>query len=392
MIDREDFEFLFAFPTRVLYRAGCIAEAPLECDRLGVSRVLLVSDPILARRTDLVDRVRKVLGTRVAGEFLECPPDSSVEAVEAGAERAREVGAEGVVSVGGGSVIDTAKGICLLLTEGGRLKDHEGFQNLSRKAAPHVVIPTTAGTGSEVTYVAVIKDVAEHRKMLFGDHRLLPDSAILDPAMTTGLPAGLTAATGMDALSHALEALHSTQAQPLADGLALFALREIREALPRCVESPDDLVARGRQLVASTAAGAAFSNAQVGLVHAMSHTVGARFQVHHGLANSIALPAVVRFNAEACPEVYRRVLEALGLPTDGDPREVAERLARYLETLARRLGLPRSFREVGVPEEALPDLANATLFDGSVLYNARTVFEGEEVLPAWQEAWRGPSE
>lgn len=384
-----DSSFVFAFPTRVIYAAGAVSEAALECDRLGMNRVVLVSDQILAGRTDVVAKVRQALGRRVAVEFLDVPPDSSVTSVEAGAARARDAGATGVVSVGGGSVIDTAKGIAILLREGGSLRDHEGFQNLTRKAAPHVVLPTTAGTGSEVTYVAVIKDHEAHRKLLFGDYNILPDAAILDPLLTVGLPPQLTAATGMDALSHAIEALHSLQRQPIADGLALHAIREIRAALPTCVNTPGDVAARGRQMVASTLAGAAFSNAQVGLVHAISHTVGARFGVHHGLANSIAMPAVVRYNALACPDVYRDVATAFGVDPSGPDEVLADRLAGAIHQFARSLGLATGFKDVGVPREALSELAEATLFDGSVIYNARPVTSGEEVLPVWEAAWNG---
>ncbi len=384
-----DSAFVFAFPTRVTYGAGAVSEASLECDRLGMDRVVLVSDRILAGKTDVVAKVRQALGRRVAAEFLDCPPDSSVAAVEAGAAVAQQAGATGVVSVGGGSVIDTAKGMAILLREGGGLRDHEGFQNLTRKAAPHVVLPTTAGTGSEVTYVAVIKDTDAHRKLLFGDYNILPDAAVLDPLLTVGLPAHLTAATGMDALSHALESLHSLQRQPIADGLALHAIREVRAALPTCVKTPGDVAARGRQLVASTIAGAAFSNAQVGLVHAISHTVGARFGVHHGLANSIAMPAVVRYNALACPDEYRRAASAFGVDPSGSDEALADRLAAAIFQFAKSLGLPGGFRDVGVPREALADLAEATLFDGSVIYNARPVTSTEEALPVWEAAWAG---
>ncbi len=384
-----DSTFVFAFPTRVIYGAGAVSESSLECDRLGMDKVVLVSDRVLAEKTDVVAQVRKALGRRVVLEFLDVPPDSSVAAVEAGAAKAQAAGATGVVSVGGGSVIDTAKGIAILLREGGSLRDHEGFQNLTRKAAPHVVLPTTAGTGSEVTYVAVIKDVEAHRKLLFGDYNILPDSAILDPLLTVGLPAHLTAATGMDALSHALEAMHSLQRQPIADGLALRAIHEVRAALPTCVKTPGDVAARGRQLVASTMAGAAFSNAQVGLVHAIAHTVGARFGVHHGLANSIAMPAVVRFNALACPDQYRQVAEAFGVDPSGSDEALADRLAGAIYAFAKSLGLPGGFKDVGVPREALGELAEATLFDGSVIYNARPVISAEEVLPVWEAAWQG---
>ncbi len=384
-----DLSFVFNNPTRVIYGAGSVSEAAMEADRLGMGRVLVVSDRVLRERTDLVDRVCGVLGGRVAAVFLDVPSDSGVEAVEAGYAAGREAGADGVVSVGGGSVLDTAKGVCLLLREGGRLRDYEGFQNLTRKVAPHVAIPTTAGTGSEVTYVAVIKDHEAGRKLLFGDYHLTPDSAILDPGMTVGLPAHLTAATGMDALSHAIEAMHSLQREPIADALATHAIRLLREAIPLCVREPENLAARGQQLVAACMAGAAFSNAQVGLVHAMAHTVGARFGVHHGLANSICLPPVVRFNASSCGRVYRDVAHAFGVALVDDPEALGRELARALRDFAASMGLPASLRAVGVPRDALPDLAEATLYDGALVYNGRPVGDASEILPVWEEAWSG---
>ncbi len=384
-----DLSFVFRNPTRVTYGVGSVSEAAMEADRLGMTRVLVVSDRVLAERTDVVERVRAVLGKRLAAVFLDVPSDSGVEAVEAGYAVGREAGADGVVSVGGGSVLDTAKGICILLREGGRLKDYEGFQNLTRKVAPHVAIPTTAGTGSEVTYVAVIKDHESGRKLLFGDDHLVPDSAILDPSLTVALPPHLTAATGMDALSHAIEAMHSLQREPISDALALHAIRMLREAIPLCVREPQNLAARGQQLLAACLAGAAFSNAQVGLVHAMAHTVGARFGIHHGLANSICMPAVVRFNAPMCAEVYRSVAHAFSVPLADEDETLAANLARALYDFAASVGLPTSLQAVGVPREALPDLAEATLFDGALVYNGRPVGDSAEILPVWEEAWAG---
>lgn len=386
-----DLSFVFNNPTRVIYGVGSVSEAAMEADRLSMRRVLVVSDRVLKERTDLVDRVCAVLGGRVAAVFLDVPSDSGVEAVEAGYAAGRDAGAVGVVSVGGGSVLDTAKGICLLLREGGRLKDYEGFQNLTRKVAPHIAVPTTAGTGSEVTYVAVIKDHEASRKLLFGDYHLLPDSAILDPTMTTGLPANLTAATGMDALSHAIEAMHSLQREPIADALAIHAIRLLREAIPICVREPKNLAARGQQLIAACMAGAAFSNAQVGLVHAMAHTVGARFGIHHGLANSICLPPVVRFNAPFCNDVYREMSQAFGVPLEDDPEALGAALARALHDFAVSVGLETSLKAVGVPRDALRELAEATLYDGALVYNGRPVGEVDEVLPVWEEAWHGVS-
>ena len=173
--------------------------------------------------------------------FSGVEPDSGVDIVNRGAEFARERNADCLVSVGGGSAMDTAKGMAILVKEGGQLKDYQGFQVLDRAQTPHVAIPTTAGTGSEVTYVAVIKDHEAGQKLLFADYNIIPNTALLDPDLTLGLPPQLTAATGMDALSHSVESLHSMQRQPMTDGLAMHAIRLIREFLPRFRALLDEL-------------------------------------------------------------------------------------------------------------------------------------------------------
>jgi len=380
--------FIFMNTTRVVFGPGSCRDVKEEVRALGCARAVVVTDSVLASRTDVPARIEKALGDSCAGVFSEVVPDSGVHVVDAGAAFARERGADCIVSVGGGSAIDTAKGIAIVLKEGGSLRDYEGFQVLKRPQTPHVAIPTTAGTGSEVTYVAVIKDHEAHQKLLFGDYNIIPNTALLDPDLTVGLPPHLTAATGMDAMSHAVEAIHSQQNEPIADGLALHAIRLIAEFLPRAVEDGKDLVARGQMLIASNMAGAAFSNAQVGLVHAIAHTVGARYGIHHGLANSIVMPHVVRFNAGEVAATYRPVAGALGIATDSLTDEAcAEAVASRLSELAARTGLPRTLSSQGVPEDALPELAEATLADASIIYNGRTVLDADEVLGVYRAAF-----
>lgn len=380
--------FIFMNTTRVVFGSGSSKDVREEVRALGCSRALIVTDSVLASRTDIPGRIEKTLGDSCAGVFSDVVPDSGVHIVDAGAAFARERGADCIVSVGGGSAIDTAKGIAIVLKEGGSLRDYEGFQVLKRPQTPHVAIPTTAGTGSEVTYVAVIKDHEAHQKLLFGDYNIIPNTALLDPDLTVGLPAGLTAATGMDAMSHAVEAIHSQQNEPIADGLALHAIRLIREFLPRAVADGKDLVARGQMLIASNMAGAAFSNAQVGLVHAIAHTVGARYGIHHGLANSIVMPHVVRFNAAEVAATYRPVGAALGIAVDGLTDEAcAELVAGRLSELAAKTGLPQTLSSQGVPESALPELAEATLADASIIYNGRNVLGADELLEVYRAAF-----
>jgi alcohol dehydrogenase class IV len=383
-----DLSFVFNYPTKVSFGADLVADVGLEVGELGCSHALVVTDAFLREKTAVVARVERALAARCAGVFDGVVADSGVDVCEAGAALGREVGADCVVSVGGGSSIDTAKGIAILLREGGRLADYEGFQNLTRPQTPHVAIPTTAGTGSEVTYVAVIKDRERKQKLLFASHHITPNVALLDPTVTLGMPPHITAGTGMDAMSHAIEALHSQQRQPICDGLALHAIRLIRTWLERATHHGDDLGARGQMLIASNMAGAAFGNAQVGLVHAMAHTLGAHYGVHHGTANALLLPHVMLFNREVCAETYRAVADALGLDARGMSADgAAEAAATFLYDLAGRLGLPQRLRDTNVPESALEALAEGTLYDGAIVYNPRTVLDAEEVLEVFRHAW-----
>lgn len=383
-----DLNFVFNNPTKVSFGEDLVGDAGVEVGELGCGRALIVTDQVLRGRTDIVARVEKALGGRLAGVFDGVLPDSGLDICEAGAEIGRSVGADCVVSVGGGSAIDTAKGIAILLREGGHLADYEGFQNLTRPQTPHIAIPTTAGTGSEVTYVAVIKDAARRRKLLFGSRWITPNVALLDPTVTVGLPPVLTAATGMDALTHAIEALHSQQREPIADGLALHAIRLVKTFIERATHEGTDLVARGQMLIAASMAGVAFGNAQVGLVHAMAHTVGAHYGVHHGTANALFLPHVMMFNRVDAAESYKAVAAALGIDVRGmSADDATEAAATLVYDLTGRLGLPQRLRDTEVPKDALPDLADATLWDGAIVYNPRTVLEGAEVLEVYEKSW-----
>lgn len=380
--------FVFWSPTKIVFGENTALDVAIEVENLKCKKALIVTDRDLAKNTDIPKRIKKVLGNLCVGIFSDVEPDSGIHIVNQGSKLGKELGADCIVSVGGGSAIDTAKGMAILLKEGGKLQDYVGFQILTRPQTPHIVIPTTAGTGSEVTYVAVIKDHEEGRKLLFGDYNILPNVAILDPKMTEGLPPRLTAATGMDAMSHAIEALHSLQREPIADGMALHAIRLIKAFLPKAVENGKDMMARGEMLIAANMAGIAFSNAQVGVVHALAHSVGARFKVHHGLANSILLPACLRYNADACGEVYLDVLSALGVNIEGvQPDKAGDLVADKIIEFTKKLGLPQRLRDVGVPEEGLKECSELALSDGAIVYNPKFISESTEVLKIYQQAW-----
>jgi alcohol dehydrogenase class IV len=378
----EGLSFLHFAPTKIVFGSGALSELSSELEALGCERAMVVTDEDIAARTDMVERVKKALGRRFAGVYADVKPDSGVGIVDRGAAKAKELGADSLVSIGGGSSIDTAKAVAIVHTLGGSIRDHQGFQALSGATTPHVAIPTTAGTGSEVTRYAVIKDEDAQQKMLFGDFNIFPRVGILDPKLTVSMPAKITAGTGMDALTHAIEGVHSAQREPIADALSLHAIRLIRKHLPAAMKSPGDLSARGMMLLAAAMAGTSFDNAQVGLVHAIAHTVGARHHVHHGLANSIALPHVMRFNGDAVAEEYRAAGDAFGASTAGLSDEAAvDRIAAVIEAFAKECGLATRYREVGVPEDDLPKIAEVALTDGAIVYNSKPVSDVAEILP-----------
>ncbi len=383
-----DLQFSYYQPTRVTFGVGVLREIGLELKRVGAARAVIVTDSFMAEKTPLVEQVRKALGDRLAGVWAGVVPDAEADTVDAGGAYARSVGCDAVISLGGGSAIDTAKGVAIVVTEGGQIRDHQGSQRLSRRLVPHVSVPTTAGTGSEVSCFAVIKDARAKEKMHFADDKLVPDVAMLDPEVTVGMPRALTAATGLDALTHAVEAFAALPRNPLSDAMASHAAALVQRYLLRACENPRDLVARGQMLLASNAAGQAFSAAGVGLCHALAHVVGARHHVHHGTANAILLPHVVRFNAVELSDRYRELALAMGLDVrDSSDAVASEALANAIADLISASGLPTRLRDAGVPEEDLPASAEQALSDGAIVYNGRFAADAELTLEVLRAAF-----
>jgi len=383
----KDLSFIYKNPTRVVFGVNSLRDLGPEVDELKCARAFVVSDQGV-REAGLTEKVEQALGKRWVGTFDECPQDSGLHIVNQAADKAKEKEADIVVSVGGGSVIDTAKGMAILLKEGGKIEDHYGLQLFTRPQTPHVAIPTTAGTGSEVTWALVVKDWDKNQKILLGDDNIIPNTAILDPMLTQGLPPMITAFTGMDALTHAIEAIHALQAEPIADTMAFGAIRMIVEYLPKCVENGDDIFARGQQQIAATIAGAAFGNAQIGLVHATAHSAGALFKVPHGLANSILLPYCMEYNMDECADRYAFVADAMGVKEKGMSDEEASQAAiEAIFELTKKIGLPQKLSEAGVEESGLEAIAELSLSDGSIVYNPKMIFEAEQVMEVLKKAF-----
>jgi len=381
-----DLSFVYRNPTKLVFGENSINEVGQEVDGLKCSKAFLVTDKGIVD-AGLAERVQKALGSKLVGIYDKCVQDSDIHIVNEAAEIARSKGTDVLVSVGGGSVIDTTKGMAIVLKEGGQIQDYTGYQGLSRPQTPHIVIPTTAGTGSEVTYFAVIKDQDNHRKLEFGEDNIIPNVGILDPTMTLGLPPQLTATTGMDAFCHALESIHANQCQPVADAMAIHAIQLIVKYLPTCVENGKDIVARGQALIASTLAGIAFCNAQIAIVHAMAHTLGGMFKVPHGLANSILMPHCVRFNADVCGDRYAVVARAMGLDMKGiNDENAGEAVANAITALTKKMGVPQRLRDAGVPESGLAEAAEVTMGMGGMIYNPK-ISDQEDVLGVFKQAW-----
>ncbi|HEY1356772.1 MAG TPA: iron-containing alcohol dehydrogenase [Thermoleophilaceae bacterium] len=366
--------FQYASTTRVIAGSDLLGSTGFEFMKEGAHRVFLVTDKVI-RGTGLIEKVEAGVadgGLELAGVFDDVPQDSSTEVVERCAAAAKEAGADSFLAVGGGSVMDTAKVADAVFTHGGTALEQEGFLLMPREddgmgrplpVAPLACIPTTAGTGSEVSMAAVIKDPEQKMKLEIADFPLFPRLAILDPESTRTLPPAVAAATGMDAMTHAIEGYVSVDWNPHQDGRSLQALRMIRDNLERAVETPEDDDARGSMLVAASIA----ITISLGSVHAMSHSAGGRFGVPHGVANAIHLPHVIRFNAEGGADIadrYREVADVFDL--DG-PDALADHVAGMVE----RLGLPTRLSQVGVPEDGIPALVEGAMGDGTTLLNPR---------------------
>ncbi|MBP1712250.1 MAG: mdh2 [Deltaproteobacteria bacterium] len=384
---KDKFSFNYYLPTRIVFGAGELKNISREMDSLGVKKALVVTDAGL-KDSPMVKSLLSGLSDRGA-LFGEAIPDSSNESVAKGAEAYHAAGADGIVSIGGGSSMDTAKGIGILAKKGRNdLREFFGLSKVGGPIVPHIAIPTTSGTASEVSMFATIKDPVSKVKNLISDPHLIPPVAILDPQLTAGLPPMMTAATGMDALSHAIESIHARFYEPISDGLAYQAIRLIVTYLPRCLEKGDDLEARGMQAIASTMAGMAFQNALVGCAHGIAHALGGMFGVHHGLANAILLPHAIRFNMPVCASRYRQAAEAFGLDIRAKADlEIGEMLAQAVWEFARKTGLPQKLSAIQIPKESFLEVAKIAVNDPGMKSNIRRVTDPQELIPVLEAAW-----
>jgi len=366
--------FVFHCPTKVSFGEHMAATASDVVRDYGGTKTLIVTDEVLVK-TGILQPILSGFAKDDYVLFTEVPPDSDIDVVNRAATVAREAGCNCILAVGGGSVIDTAKVVNICLSLGGKLMEYQGLNNLDTRLGPLIAIPTTAGTGSEVSMVAMVKDHAEGKKLLFGSRFLAPDCAILDPLLIVSLPPKLTAATGLDALTHNIESYTAVISNSIfTDALCIESLRLIFEYLPRATTHGDDLQARAATLVASAMAGVAFTNSGVGIVHALAHATGAKFGTHHGLTNSIFLPHGMQFNLDVVSSRYALLARNLGFSNSSNDEEAARALISAIEQLSTRVGLPNRLRDLGVPElkdTQLDELAFLASTDPAIMFNPK---------------------
>jgi alcohol dehydrogenase class IV len=342
----------------VVFGAGCAHQVGAQGPLKKAARIAVVTDAGV-KATGIVDAVTAHIGNRVVFVDDGAVPDADVDHIDALAARAKEAGADAFLAVGGGSVMDTTKCAAAVLAKGVSIRDLEGIATIRAKLVPIVAVPTTAGTGSEATQFAVVKDRRDGKKRILMDLSLVPPQSFLDPALLTKLPAKITAATGVDAITHAVEAAASRTRNPLATAQAIEAVRILSEALPKALENPDDVDARGACLVAAHMAGRAISSAMLGACHAFAHALGALKGVPHGVANGIFLGPVMRANAEKARSVYAHFGWALGAPNlDGAAAYAIEAIEKLVHETA---GIPRTLAGVATKDDvdALVQLAMA---------------------------------
>ncbi len=373
--------FSFFTPTKIVFGEGTAYSVGDFLSELGVSKPILITDKNLTK----VGLLQPILescqsaGVPVVATFDDVPSDSELLVCRNAIELAKQNNCDGVIAVGGGSVMDTAKIVNIALSLGGDILDYEGMNTFNENLKPLVAIPTTAGTGSEVSAVAMVKN--QDTKILFASRFMFPNVAVLDPALIVSLPPRLTAATGMDALTHCLESLSAVSANYVSDGTALEAVRLLFRYLPVATNNGADIEARSATLIASCMAGLAFTNAGVGVIHALAHTIGAKYGTHHGITNAVLLPHGLLFNINESAPKLARVWRYVRMSLGANPAEISfndeeavHHLIEDVRALMIECGLPTQLRDLTLPEldeEDFVEIAQIAMTDAAMMFNPR---------------------
>ena len=361
----------------IVFGIESMAEAAHAALRLGALRPLLVTDPGLIEAGWVAELVGHLTAQAVdARVWSAVTPNPKDHEIAAGYQYYREHGCDVLIALGGGSVIDAAKGVAILAANGGNILDYAGVDKATMPIPPLVVVPTTSGTGADVSQFCIVTDTSRNTKITILGRALVPDITVIDPRVLTTMPEWLNAATGLDALTHGIEAFVSLGHNQLTDHHALRAVAMVTDNLVDTIDRPHEMGARVLMAQASLEAGLAFTNAILGAAHAMSHQVGGLLDLPHGVINGVLLPHVIRFNAESDPAPYATIANCLNLVDARTPAaEAACALADRVEKLAADVGVPRGLGELGVGDDDLPILAVNALQDACMTTNPRPADE-----------------
>ncbi|OBW93986.1 alcohol dehydrogenase [Gallibacterium genomosp. 3] len=380
----------YFLPTRNVFGEGAVNEVGDLMLSLDAHSVMIVTDKFLAK-SGMADQVVAILAKSNIKSvvFDGAEPNPTDKNVEAGVDFFKHHDCEGIISLGGGSSHDCAKGIALVASNGGRIHDYEGIDKATKDIMPLLAINTTAGTASEITRFCIITDTSRHVKMAIVDWRVTPKVAVNDPELMKGMPPSLTAATGMDALTHAIEAYVSSAANPLTDAAALKAIEMIYRYLPKAVANGDYMHARDKMAYAQYLAGIAFNNASLGYVHAMAHQLGGYYNLPHGVCNAILLPYVEEFNIIGNMNRFRDIAEAMGINTKNmTTTAAAQACIDAIKLINRQIGIPANLRELGVKPEDFEVMAQNAQKDVCCLTNPRKATTAQ-VIEIYRRAYEG---
>lgn len=365
-------DFMFSIPQNIVFGKGSLAKLPSLLEKTAKGKILIISDRGL-EKVGAVKKVTDILDQAGVGheEFLDIEPNPSVETVNAATAIYKESEAAGIIALGGGSPMDVAKAVGVLAIHGGEITQYEGAHKVPGKIVPTIAIPTTAGTGSEVTAFSVITDKARNYKLTVFSYELIPAYAVLDPELIMSLPAFVAASTGLDALVHAIESYLSKAASPFTDAMAEKAMSLIGKNIRKFVADRSNEEAACSMMLASTFAGIAFAWARLGNVHAMAHPLGGFFNVPHGVANAILLPTVLEYNALADNGRYEIIYDLIKESKEKEYYFDPYTLVREIRKLTGELGIPEGLSQVGVTEDKIPDMAADAMKSGNIAVNPR---------------------
>lgn len=383
----QNMSYNFFISSNIIFGKGSVAELPGLIQKHGLKKIMVVYDggvKAAGIADQIVDQVKASGADYVI--FDGVIPNPTNQVVEQAAVLAKEEEVQGFVAVGGGSSIDLAKAVNVLMTNPGKIEDYGGVGQVKHDLLPLIAVPTTAGTSSEITNVSALIDTEKVVKYVVIDNRLVASDVICDPEFTRTMPVSVTAATGMDAITHAVESYISNMANPLTEYNSLQGLSILYRNLPKAVENGEDMEAREQMMLGCIITGFGFSNANLGLNHAIAHTLSAHFGLAHGMANACVLPYVMAFNAEACPEKMVEMASTIGIAPTGDMEKDQYLLSEALLEMTRKLHI-RTLSEQNIKREDFDMLAGEVLKEVPLQFNPRQGVTKEDVIGILEKAY-----